>query len=154
MLVLADFVVWLSVMFIIFIWDARWSWCILVVSAVLVNELKVTRVVSDVSAFIFDKHLLGILAKYFDWSMPFSAVHALIADRVSCDMFDVTRCSYILRQSTSNFLRVFTGNEGCLALCMASRLLLTILLTGWCVRAGTFSFSVDCSFRFLPKLSW
>ena len=104
----------------------------MVVFAFLVNELKVTRVDSDKIASVFDKHLLAVLAKYFGWSMPFSAVHALIVDRVPCDIFDATRC---------------------LALRIASRLLLTILLTGWPVSADAFLFIVDGSFRFLPVVS-
>ena len=41
-----------------------------------------------------------------------------------------------------------------LALCIASRLLLTILLVGSRVRAGAFSFNVDGSLGFLPIASW
>ena len=37
-----------------------------------------------------------------------------------------------------------------LAPCMASKLLLTILLADWQVRAGTFLFSFDGNFGFLP----
>ena len=40
-----------------------------------------------------------------------------------------------------------------LALCMESKLLLTILLAGWRVRAGAFLFSVDGNFGFLPIAS-
>ena len=93
MLVFAAFVLWLGVMFIIFICDASWSLCILAVFAVLVNELKAATVDSDISASVFDKHLLAILANYFSWSVPFSTVHTLIVDSVSCDIFDVTRRS-------------------------------------------------------------
>ena len=84
----------------------------MVVFTVLINELKAKRVDSNISASAFDKHLLANLAKYFGWSMPFPAVHALIVDRVSCDVFDVTTCSYIVRKSTSDFLEVFASNEG------------------------------------------
>ena len=41
-----------------------------------------------------------------------------------------------------------------LALCMASKLLLTVLCMGWRVRVGTFSFKTDGSFGFLPMASW
>ena len=40
-----------------------------------------------------------------------------------------------------------------LALYIVSKLLLTILLTGWRVRAGTFSLSVNGNFGFLPTAS-
>ena len=52
----------------------------MVVFAVLVNELKATRVDSNISASVCDKYLLAVLAKYFGWSMSFSTVHVLIVD--------------------------------------------------------------------------
>lgn len=65
--------------------------------AVLVDELKVVSLDSNIGASVFEKHLLAVLAKYFGWFTLFFTVHALRVDRVSCNIFDVIRSSYILR---------------------------------------------------------
>ena len=69
----------------------------MVVFTVLVNELKAKRNDSNIGASVSDKHLFTILAKYFGWPMSFFTVRALIVHKVSCNIFDVTRCSYIMR---------------------------------------------------------
>ena len=65
--------------------------------AVLVYESKATRMDWDWDKHCGDKHLLDVLAKHLGWFIPFSTVQAFIVDRVSCDVFDITKCSYTVK---------------------------------------------------------